>query len=142
MKENLSSSGSSTISSSSYSSQNTEASEPSLTRCADCLLPAFPAGRGPRHGHGRNDPHRPGARILSGHELSVSQNGLSLEIFGQDADVDEVWSFVERAVQKVSPAQMGGVATQFQHVIPIDLDYAEAKAAAAASFLEPLAGEI
>lgn len=82
------------------------------------------------------------ARILAGHELSVSQNGLSLEVFGPDADVDEVWAYVDQAVRKVAPAQMGGAATQFQHIAPIDMPYDAAIAAATASYLPPLANEI
>jgi hypothetical protein len=81
------------------------------------------------------------ARILDGHELSVRFNGLSLQIFGQDADVDEVWRFLTIAVEKVSPGVMGGASTQFQHLVALDLPYDDAVPAARDAFLAPLAGE-
>jgi hypothetical protein len=80
------------------------------------------------------------ARILSGHELSIRQGGLWLEIFGQDADVDEVWEFVVSAVETIKPAAMGGVGTQFQHLVPLDVPYDVALPLSRDSFLRPPPG--
>jgi hypothetical protein len=81
------------------------------------------------------------ARVLGGHELSVRHNGLTLEIFGQDADLDPVWDLLTIAVEKVEPGHFVRPTTQFQFIQPLDLEYEEAIALASASFLVPLGAE-
>lgn len=69
------------------------------------------------------------ARLTGGHQLSVDSDGLRLDLFGQGADPDPTWEHVEMVSARIEPKQIRSTTTRFQHVIALDLSFADAIAA-------------
>lgn len=68
-----------------------------------------------------------GARLLdAGHELSVSEGGLSLELFGQDVELDTGWEFAMAAVEAVKPTQIRRAQARFQYIVALERPFDQA----------------
>jgi len=81
------------------------------------------------------------ARLLDAeHVLTIRQDGLTVELFGQDADVDTVCAFADTACKRLGPVELRGADTRFQHVVPIDAPFEDAVRAAIRHFRLPPVG--
>jgi hypothetical protein len=75
------------------------------------------------------------ARLLdANHELTVRHNGLTLDLFGVDADVDSAWECVVAALQKLELDKATAMA-KFQHMVPLGIPFDEAVAVGSRRFL-------
>ncbi len=68
------------------------------------------------------------ARLENGHALTVQSDGVTLELFGRDADLDSVWEFVMIVFDSVEPMQVSDVHAQFQHLVALDMPFERAVA--------------
>ncbi len=57
----------------------------------------------------------------------VTQSSLTLDLFGQDAAVEQVWECVSLAIGEIKPTGMDG-AFAFQHLVPLDMEFEAAVA--------------
>jgi hypothetical protein len=73
--------------------------------------------------------NRVGARVLTRrNQLSVHQDGLTVALWGPDADVNAAWELIGLALDRLSPGPVGGLDVRLQHVVPLDLPFEEAAA--------------
>ena len=76
----------------------------------------------------RVDADRIDARFGDGHSLKVEQSGMTLQLFGLDADLDPLWDYVMLVCNRVQPARIRGVEGEFQHIVGLDLSFEQAVA--------------
>jgi len=68
-----------------------------------------------------------GARVLEpGHQITVRQDGLSVDLFGQEPDLATVRKLISQTLEKIAPVGLRAPTARFSHVVPLDVPVQEA----------------
>jgi hypothetical protein len=87
------------------------------------------------------NPDSIGARVLdAGHQITVRQDGLSVDLFGQTADVAEMQELLTQAVSRIEPDVFVGLSVRFAHIVSLSTTFEEAVARSIAPLL-PASGD-
>jgi hypothetical protein len=68
------------------------------------------------------------------HEMTITQEGLSLDLFGQRADPDVVWDSLTEALERIEPT-VSLIRIGFQHIVPLAMPFEESVAKGQERFL-------
>jgi hypothetical protein len=68
-----------------------------------------------------------GARVLEPeHQITVRQDGLSVDLFGQDPDLATVRQLISLTLEKIAPAGLRAPTARFSHIVPLAVPFQEA----------------
>lgn len=78
------------------------------------------------------------ARFLDAeHVLTIRQDSLTVELFGQDVDQDAICAFADAALERLGPIEARGASVHFRYIVPLSSSFEDAVAASVRHFQLP-----